>query len=112
MNNEVQEHFYEKLQEGENDYLCQLIRFNQIKEFIIFVEQTNLSLEKSIFETSRLLIIKYMEIQGVKLNSPICFYAIHSGNAEQIQYLEENHVFQTPLCDCKEVLKELNQIPS
>lgn len=57
MNNEVQEHFYEKLQEGENDdYLCQLIRFNQIKELIIFVEQTNLSLEKSIFETSRLFI--------------------------------------------------------
>ena len=51
MNNEVQEHFYEN-----DDYLCQLIRFNQIKEFIIFVEQTNLSLEKSIFETSRLLI--------------------------------------------------------
>lgn len=57
MNNEVQEHFYEKLQEGENDYLCQLIRFNQIKEFIIFVEQSNMPLDceikKSFFETNQ-----------------------------------------------------------
>ena len=49
MNKEVEENFYEKRREGENDdYLCELIRNNKIKEFVTLVEQTNLSLENEI----------------------------------------------------------------
>ena len=56
MNKEVEEDFYEKRREGLNDdCLCELIRNNEIEEFIRFTEQRNLSLEicikKSIFET-------------------------------------------------------------
>ncbi|KAK8840923.1 hypothetical protein M9Y10_027755 [Tritrichomonas musculus] len=116
MNKEVEENFYEKRREGENDdYLCELIRNNEIKEFITFTEQRNLSLEnkikESIFETNQILvnayyitlieyasfygsidIIKYMQIKGVKLISSMWTYAIHSRNAELIRYLEDNHV--------------------
>ncbi|KAK8898112.1 hypothetical protein M9Y10_000381 [Tritrichomonas musculus] len=116
MNKEVEENFYEKRREGENDdYLCELIRNNEIKEFIKFTEQRNLPLEsgikQSIFETNLLLsyknkislieyasfygsndIIKYMEKKGVKLTSYMWFYAIASRNAELIRYLEDNHV--------------------
>ena len=116
MNKEVEENFYEKRREGLNDdYLCELIRNNEIQEFIRFTEQRNLSLEicikKSIFETNRLLtdksdiklieyasfygsndIIKYMEKKGVELTSSMWIYAIHSCNAELIKYLEDNHV--------------------
>ncbi|KAK8840555.1 hypothetical protein M9Y10_030764 [Tritrichomonas musculus] len=115
-NKEVEENFYEKRREGQNDdYLCELIRNNEIKEFIKFTEQRNLPLEsdikKSIFETNLLLsykdkislieyasfygsndIIKYMEKKGVKLTSHMWIYAIASRNAELIRYLEDNHV--------------------
>lgn len=38
MNKEVDEDFYEKRRDGENDdYLCQLIRNNKINEFNTFV---------------------------------------------------------------------------
>ena len=111
---EVEEDFYKKRREGESDdFLCKLIRFNKIKEFITFAEQTNLSLDNeiknSIYETNEFLsyvtslieyasfygsndIIKYMKMKGVKLRSDIWYYAIHSMNAELIQYLEDNHV--------------------
>ncbi|KAK8847105.1 hypothetical protein M9Y10_019685 [Tritrichomonas musculus] len=113
---EVDEDFYEKRKEGENDdSLCKLIRLNEIKEFVKFVEQRNLSLKmavkKSIFETNQLLakkgkiklieyaaffgsndIIKYMVMNEVELTSNMWIYAIHSGNAELIKYLEDNHV--------------------
>ena len=46
MNKDVESNFYEKRREGLNDdYLCELIRDNQIKEFIKFTEQRNLSLD-------------------------------------------------------------------
>ena len=113
---EVDEDFYEKRKEGENDdSLCKLIRLNEIKEFVKFVEQRNLSLKmavkKSIFETNQLLakkgkiklieyaaffgsndIIKYMVMNEVELTSSMWIYAIHSRNAELIKYLEDNHV--------------------
>ena len=117
MMKEVEEDFYEKRREGENDdFLCQLIRFNKIKEFITFVEQTNISLDNiiknSIFETNQVLIdndsyvslinyaaffgsndiIKYMIMKGAKLTSEMWIYAIHGRNAEMIRYLEENHI--------------------
>ena len=97
--------------------MCELIRNNKIKEFITFVERTNLSLKseikESIFETNQLLtdkndvklieyasfhgsndINKYMENKpGVKLISDMWIYAVHSCNAELIRYLEDNHVW-------------------
>ena len=117
MNKEVEKYFYEKRREGENDdYLCELIRFNNIEEFITFTEQRNLPLDieikTSIFETNIIIfdffdqlklieyaslygsndIIKYMQMKGVELTSNIWYSAIHSGNAELIKYLEDNHV--------------------
>ena len=129
MNKKVESNFYEKRREGENDdYLCELIRFNKIKEFITFVERTNLPLKneikKSIFETNQLLIekdkislieyasfygsndiIKYMEKKGVELTSTMWIYAIHSCNAELIRYLEDNHI-SPPGNDYNEILEE------
>ena len=123
------EHFYEKRREGENDdKLCQLIRNNEIKEFITFTEQRNLQLESkikySIFETNHLLIfkdkislieyasfygsidiIKYMQMKGVELTSSMWIYAIHSRNAELIKYLEDNHV-SPPENDYEKILQE------
>lgn len=111
-----EENFNDKRNEGENDdYLCRLIRLDDIDKFIAFVEQTNLSLEstinKSIFETNPLLmrykdlslfeyaiffgsikIIKYMKIKGIELKSYMWYYAIHSQNSELIEFLENNHV--------------------
>ncbi|KAK8840929.1 hypothetical protein M9Y10_027761 [Tritrichomonas musculus] len=116
MNKEIKENFYEKRREGENDdYLCELIRNNEIKEFITFTEQRNLSLEnkikESIFETNQILVnayyitlieyasfcgsidvIKYMQMKGFELTSSMWTCAIHSRNAELIRYLEDNHV--------------------
>ena len=129
MNKEVESNFYEKRREGLNDdYLCELIRNNEIKEFIRFTEQRNLSLEidikKSIFETNQLLadefgiklieyasfygsndIIKYIEKKGVELTSSMWIYGIHSCNAELIRYLEDNHV-SPPYNDYKRILEE------
>ena len=131
MNKEIESNFYEKRREGENDdYLCELIRFNKTKELIAFVERTNLPLEneikKSIFETNNFLtdiykftislleyasfygsndIIKYMERKGVELTSSMWIYAIHSCNAELIKYLEDNHV-SPPEDDYEKVLEE------
>ena len=55
---EVDDDFFTKRKEGENDHCsCKLIRFNQIVEFITFAEKTNLPLDiyinYSIFETNR-----------------------------------------------------------
>ena len=118
MKKEVDKDFYEKRREGErDDYLCELIRFNKIEEFITFTEQRNLPLDSeiksSIFETNLLLddeyeiklieyasfygsndVIKYLQMKGVKFTSFMWIYAIHSKNAELIQYLENNHVSQ------------------
>lgn len=111
-----QEDFYEKRKEGENEnHLCELIRLQQTKEFIVHANKTNLQftscIPQSIFETNRFFlnkneikvieyaafygsneIIKYMHNNGVELMSSMWLYAIHSENAELIQYLEDNHI--------------------
>ena len=117
MNKEISEEFYDKRKEGESDsYLCELIRNNQVKEFGVYVNRNNISLEsyiiKSIFETNQFLIdnesinlieyasfygsndiIRYMHFNGeVELTSSMWIYAIHSCNSELIKYLEDNHV--------------------
>ena len=55
--------FEEKCKIGENDsYICSLIRSDSIKEFVIYVNKTNLSfsskIKPSIFETNSFLIDK------------------------------------------------------
>ncbi|KAK8876093.1 hypothetical protein M9Y10_006279 [Tritrichomonas musculus] len=127
---EVPEDFYNKRKEGENDnYLCELIRKNQVKEFGAYVNRNNISLkssiERSVFETNQLLvnktdinlieyasfygsndIIRYMRINGnVELTPNMWIFAIHSRNSELIKYLEDNHV-SPPEDDYNEILKE------
>ncbi|KAK8838958.1 hypothetical protein M9Y10_032418 [Tritrichomonas musculus] len=129
MNKEIEANFYEKRREGENDdYLCELIRNNEIKEFITFIGQANLPLDsyikKSTFETNQHLIendkislieyasfcgsndiIKYMHMNRVELTPSMWIFAIHSKNAELIRYLEENHV-PPPYDDYETILRE------
>ena len=129
MRKEVEENFYEKRRKGENDNnLCQLIRNNEIVEFIKFVEQSNTSLNSYIktskYETNQLLIdneeislieyasfygsidiIKYMKVKQTKLRKSMWIYAIHSRNAELIHFLEENHVLP-PKKDYEMILRE------
>lgn len=111
--------FDEKRKIGENDNpLCEIIRKDSIKEFLIFVNSNDLQIrnfalsmvEPSIFETNRLLlrssakIIEYAAFFGsikifkclakyVKLKPSIWLYAIHSNSAEMIHLLEEQNVY-------------------
>ncbi|KAK8871286.1 hypothetical protein M9Y10_007004 [Tritrichomonas musculus] len=120
----------EKRKLGENDdYLCKLIRLNEVKEFGAYVNKNNISLQSYIneskFETNLFLmkqkkvslieyaaffgsieIIKYMKINGdVELTPSMWLYAIHSQNAELIKYLEDNHI-SPPKNDYLPILKE------
>ena len=93
MNNEVEENFYEKRREGENDdYLCELIRNNKIKEFITFVEQTNLRLEieikESDFETNQLLIQECKISFHKKNRIDLIEYASFYGSLDIIKYMQ------------------------
>ena len=61
LNPKIFENFDEKRHEGENDsYICSLIRQDSVEEFIIYVNQTNISLKSeiitSLFETNSVLI--------------------------------------------------------
>ncbi|KAK8846464.1 hypothetical protein M9Y10_020486 [Tritrichomonas musculus] len=114
---DVSEDFYDKRKKGENDsFLCELIRKNQVKEFSVYLNRNNISFDscipESIFETNPLLvdipnikmieyaafygsndIIRFLQINGeVKLTPYMWFYAIHSNNAELINYLEDNNI--------------------
>ena len=114
---------------GENDsYTCDLIRQDSIKEFITYVNKTNLSLQhtrikSSIFETNSYLISKnptlieyaafygsiqifqYLQMNNVELNPILWEYAIHGNNAFIINLLEENHVYP-PTHNYESCLKE------
>ena len=126
MNKEIEANFYEKRRKGENDdYLCELIRFDEIQEFVRFVEQTNLPLEdkikKSIFETNQFFvdksnvtmleyasffgsikIIQYLIRKTKIVNSKIWIYSIHANNVKMIHLLED---YQIEL-DLQEILRE------
>ena len=127
---EIPEEFYDKRKKGENDdYLCELIRTNQVKDFIAFINRSNISpesyIKKSIFETNQLLIgkadislieyasfygsndiIRFLQInENVMLTQSLWIYAIHSGDAELIKYLEDNQV-SPPEDKYETVLKE------
>ena len=107
---------YEKNRKiGENDsYICQLIRNDSIKEFIIYITKNNIKLtseiKESIFETNTFLlnkkptlieyaafngslqIFQYLQLNNVDLTPSLWIYSIHGRNANIIHILEENHV--------------------
>ncbi|KAK8884331.1 hypothetical protein M9Y10_043439 [Tritrichomonas musculus] len=109
------EEFEKKRKIGENDsYICQLIRNDDLNEFISYVNRSNIDLksniEKSIFETHTSLIdsfrvtlieyaaffgsiqiFKYLIVNGVELRPYIWSYAIHGGNFEMIHLIEEKN---------------------
>lgn len=124
--------FNKKRKTGENDStICNLIRNDSVKDFIIFVSQRNLSastiINPSIFETHSFLlkyrypkfieyaaffgasqIFKYLAISNGNLIPSLWLYAVHSNNPEIINLLKENYV--TPkdetFCKCfKESIK-------
>ena len=113
---ETIETFEKKCKNGENgSYLCSLIRQDSIQDFIIYVNQFNLSLDSTItpdyYETNKLLmntepslieyaffygsiqIIHYLRLNNAKISPEIWLYAIHSNNAELINFLEENEIY-------------------
>lgn len=109
---DIPENYDEMREIGENEqYLCQLIRKDLIKDFIIYVNQNNISLDTeinhSIYETNLYLvgkrptlleysayfgsiqIINYLLMNKVKVSSHIWNYSIHSHNNELLYLLEE-----------------------
>lgn len=112
--NEIPENFYDLRKLGENgSYICQLIQNDLINEFILYVNQNNLSIdstiERSIYETNSFLInmnhiklieyaafygsikiFKYLYSNKAKLNRLSLHFAIHGRNPEIIHILEEN----------------------
>ncbi|KAK8842006.1 hypothetical protein M9Y10_026219 [Tritrichomonas musculus] len=114
---EVPDDFFDKRKEGENDnYLCELIRLDKVKDFGSYIHRQNLSfgitIKESIFETNPFLIdksnvklneyaaffgsneiIKYMKVnQGIEATPDMWYYAIHSKNGELIKELEDKHI--------------------
>ena len=108
--------FDEKRSKGENEsYISSLIRQDLIKEFIIYVNQHNISLSEtkihdSTFETNQFLIGKthslieysaffvslqifqYLRINDIELKPSLWLYAIHGNIAELIHHLENNKI--------------------
>lgn len=104
-----------KCQIGENELtICTLIRNDSIDEFIIYVNERNISLSSkikgSIFETNSLLNIKhttfieyaaffgslkifqFLKLNNVELAPSLWIYAIHGRNPEIIHILEELNI--------------------
>ena len=113
---EIPKNFLEKRRVGENDdYICKLIRDDDIENFVSYITRSNLSLKStikpSIYETNDFLlnlsehtlieyaaffgsiqIFRYLVLNKVELNSSLWLFAIHSNNAELIHLLEEYQV--------------------
>lgn len=116
---EIPEDFYEKRKKGEDEkYICQLIKNDNINEFVIYTNKNCISLDSfipiSIFETNPYLakqgeiliieyaaffganqIFNYLRFNGVELDSHLWFPAIYGKNATIIHILEENQIFVT-----------------
>lgn len=125
----ISDDFEKKRLEGENDdFLCELIRKGNSKEFVIYVSKTGLSLhsyiKESIFETNpaffndgRTKIIEYASFFGsneiihylvsneVKLMPNMWIYAMHSNSDELIHYLEDQGIAPERE-QCEEILRE------
>lgn len=112
---DIQENFEEKRKNGENDEpICELIRKDNIDEFITFVNKNSVSLNtrisNSIFETNLYLtikqpslieyaaffgsiqIFKYLYLNHAKANPDLWIYAIHGRNPEMINFLIEKKI--------------------
>ena len=104
--------------EGENhNYICKLIREDSVKDFIVHINKNNISLNSkidySIYETNSFLnnvqlieyaaffgsiqIFNFLKKEGVKLDSSLWYYVIHSKNAELIHLLEDNKLINKEL---------------
>ena len=105
--------FESKRDIGENDsYICSLIRGDMIEDFIIYINQTNISIENStikmsIFETNNFLldkeptfleysaffgsiqIFQYCLSNNGHFTDFLCVYAIHGRDAQIISIIEE-----------------------
>ena len=105
---ELPTNFHELRKVGEDEnFICKLIRDDNIKDFIVYVNKNNIQLNTpiklSIFETNAFLIkkqnesqnkgitlteyaaffgsiqiIKYLQMEGEKLTPSLWLYAIHS----------------------------------
>lgn len=115
IDNDIFTNFETNRQIGENDsYLCELIRQDLVKEFIIYVNKNNIKLSshinESIFETNEFLIadkvtlieyatffgslqiFQYLQLNNVDLTPSLWLYSVHGRNPFIIHILEENHV--------------------
>ena len=116
---EIPDNFFELRKKGENEsFLCELIREDDIKNFIVHVNKNSISLNAKIhfstYETNLFLfrddielieyaaffgsnqILSFCKSEGVELKSSLWKFAIHSNNAEIISFLEDNHIIPTP----------------
>ncbi|KAK8881059.1 hypothetical protein M9Y10_003786 [Tritrichomonas musculus] len=116
--------YNEKRKLGVNDdYLANLIRTDQVEEFISFVIRSSISLNSNIcisfFETNNLLMNKYsrptlieyatyygsiqifqfLQRNDVELTPSLWIYAIHSNNAEIFHILEGNVELDEKKCE-------------
>lgn len=105
------ERYKEKCYEGENDsHICSLIRKDSLDEFIIYVNQKNYSLtktvERSLFETNLFLknnpptlieyaaffgsiqIFQYLKMNKALIEPSIWHFAIHGRNPDLIHLIE------------------------
>ena len=108
---------------GENtSIICDLIRKDEIKDFIIYKNRNIISssslIPLSIFETNSFLLEKketslieyaaffgsiqvfqFLKMNNAKLKASLWLYAIHGRNADIIHLLEENHIHPRHLFD-------------
>ena len=115
LSEEIPEFYDEIRRKGENNsYICELIRADNIEEFIIYVTKNLISLsttiEPSIYETNSFLeiitpslieyaaffgsiqIFRYLFQNQINLTPSLWLYAIHGRNPDIIHFLEENEI--------------------
>lgn len=134
INSQIFDQFDQKRKTGENDsHICELIREDSIEEFIVYVNKDcyplTITINHSIFETNRFLlkrttslieyaaffgsiqILQYLKNYGVDLEPSIWPYAIQSGSAVVISFIESENI-QPPNKSYLKVLKECIQCHS
>ncbi|KAK8883271.1 hypothetical protein M9Y10_045922 [Tritrichomonas musculus] len=98
----IPENFNELRNIGENDnYICKLIQNDSIKDFIIFVNKNNYSIqstiESSIYETNPFLIKKQINSKSVEDEKvSLIEYAAFYGAIQIFKYLQLNNALLTP----------------